>query len=79
MVALFRTDRFITRMMNNAGAIPMCGFLVGLHLSSDEDDPATWVTPGNLREALVGRGLVSSRNVDDMLVRISASATRLLL
>ena len=68
-MTLFRSDRFTARMMADAGTILMRGFLVGFHLSFDADDPATWATPGNLRRALVGRGLASARGVDDMLAR----------
>ena len=56
-------------MMGDVVTILMRGFLVGLHLSYDADDPATWATPSNLREALVGRGLASPRAIDDMLAR----------
>ncbi len=60
-------------MMADAGAILMRGFLVGLHLSFDADDPATWATPSNLHRALAGRGLISPRRVDDMLARLRAA------
>ncbi len=69
VVELFRADRFVTRMMADAGVIILRGLLVGFHLSHDEADPATWATPGNLRRALVERGLASPRRVDDLLAR----------
>ena len=69
VVRMFRADRFTTRMMSDVGMIMLRGFLVGLHVGSDVADRATWATPGNVRRALIGRGLASPRRVDDLLAR----------
>jgi AraC-like DNA-binding protein len=69
VVALFKADRFTTRMMTDAGMILLRGFLVGFHVTFDPADRATWATPGNLRSALLARGIASSRRIDDLLAR----------
>lgn len=56
-------------MMADAGVIIFRGFLVGLHMTFDAGDPATWATPGNIRRAVVERGPASPRRVDDLLAR----------
>ena len=68
-VKLFKGDRFVTRMMADAGVIMLRGFLVGFHFAFDAGDPSTWATPGNLRRALVERGLASPRRFSDMIGR----------
>jgi DNA-binding MarR family transcriptional regulator len=69
LVELFAGDRFVTRLMIDAGAITFRGLLVGFHADYDENDPATWATPGQLRKHIVERGLASARRVDDMIAR----------
>jgi DNA-binding MarR family transcriptional regulator len=69
LVKLFAGDRFVTRLMNDAGTITFRGLLVGFHAAHDENDPATWATPGQVRKHIVDRGLASARRVDDMIAR----------
>jgi DNA-binding MarR family transcriptional regulator len=69
LVALFAGDRFVTRLMNDAGTITFRGLLVGFHAAYDENDRATWATPGQVRKHIVDRGLASARRVDDMIAR----------
>ena len=69
LVALFAGDRFVTRLMNDAGTIVLRGLLVGFHAAYDENDRSTWATPGQVRKHIVDRGLASARRVDDMIAR----------
>jgi len=69
VVALFKADRFATRMMADVGVILFRAFLVGFHVAFDVNDPTTWATPSNVRQALVARNLASPRRVDDLLAR----------
>ena len=69
VTALFKADRFTTRMMTDAGMILLRGYLVGFHVTFDPTDRATWATPGNVRQALITRGIASPRRVDDLLAR----------
>jgi DNA-binding MarR family transcriptional regulator len=69
LVGLFAGDRFVTRLMNDAGTITLRGLLVGFHAAYDENDPTTWATPGQVRKHIVDRGLASARRVDDMIAR----------
>lgn len=69
LVGLFAGDRFVTRLMIDAGIITFRGLLVGFHAAYDENDPATWATPGQVRQQIVERGLASARRVDDMIAR----------
>jgi hypothetical protein len=69
LVGLFAGDRFVTRLMNDAGTITLRGLLVGFHAAHDENDPTTWATPGQVRKHIVDRGLASARRVDDMIAR----------
>jgi hypothetical protein len=68
-VALFSGDRFVTRLMLDAGTIMLRGFLVGFHAAHDENDRGTWATPGEVRRHIVSRGLASPRRVDDLIAR----------
>src|SRR4030081_3534013 len=67
LVKLFAGDRFVTRLMNDAGTITFRGLLIGFHAVYDENDRATWATPGQVRKHIVDRGLASARRVDDMI------------
>jgi plasmid maintenance system antidote protein VapI len=69
LVGLFAGDRFVTRLMIDAGTITFRGLLVGFHAAYDENDPTTWATPGQLRKHIVERGLASARRVDDLIAR----------
>jgi DNA-binding MarR family transcriptional regulator len=69
LVGLFAGDRFVTRLMNDAGTIVLRGLLVGFHAAYDENDRSTWATPGQVRKHIVDRGLASARRVDDMIAR----------
>jgi hypothetical protein len=69
VVALFSGDRFVTRLMNDAGTIVLRGFLVALHTVYDANDRTTWATPGQVQKHIVQRGLASARCVDDLLAR----------
>jgi len=69
LVGLFAGDRFVTRLMIDAGTITLRGLLVGFHAAYDEKDPTTWATPGQFRKHMVERGLASARRVDDMIAR----------
>jgi plasmid maintenance system antidote protein VapI len=67
LVGLFSGDRFVTRLMSDAGIITFRGLLVGFHAAYDENDPVTWATPGQLRKQMVDRGVASGRRVDDLI------------
>jgi hypothetical protein len=69
LVGLFAGDRFVTRLMIDAGTITFRALLVGFHAAYDENDPTTWATPGQLRTYIGERGLASARRVDDMIAR----------
>lgn len=69
VVALFSGDRFVTRLMLDAGTIMLRGFLVGFHAAHDENDRGTWATPGEVRRHIVSRRLASPRRVDDLIAR----------
>jgi hypothetical protein len=69
LVGLFAGDRFVTRLMIDAGTITFRGLLIGFHAAYDENDPTTWATPGQLRKHIVERGLASARRVDDLIAR----------
>jgi hypothetical protein len=69
LVALFAGDRFVTRMMTDAGVITLRALLTGFHAAYDENDRATWATPGQLQKLIVQRGLASARRLDDLMAR----------
>jgi hypothetical protein len=69
LVGLFAGNRFVTRMMADAGVITLRGLLAGFHAAYDENDRATWATPGQLQKLIVERGLASARRLDDMMAR----------
>jgi DNA-binding MarR family transcriptional regulator/DNA-binding transcriptional regulator YhcF (GntR family) len=69
LVGLFAGDRFVTRLMADAGAIALRGLLAGFHAAYDESNRATWATPGQVRKLIAERGLASPRRVDDLLAR----------
>src|SRR5216683_1835894 len=69
LVNLFAGDRFVTRLMADAAAIALRGLLAGFHAAYDENDRATWATPGQVRKLIVDRGLASPRRVDDLMAR----------
>jgi hypothetical protein len=47
--------------------------LVGFHANHDDDDPATWATPGRVQSMVVERGLASVRRLDDLIARFHAT------
>jgi DNA-binding MarR family transcriptional regulator len=69
LVQLFAGDRFVARLMADAGAIALRGLLAGFHAAYDENDRATWATPGQVRKLIAERGLASPRRVDDLMAR----------
>ena len=69
LVGLFAGDRFVTRMMADAGVITLRGFLAGFHAAYDENDRTTWATPGQLQKLIVERGFASARRLDDLMAR----------
>jgi hypothetical protein len=69
LVELFAGDRFVTRMMADAGVITLRGFLASFHAAYDENDRTTWATPGQLQKLIVERGLASARRLDDLMAR----------
>ncbi|SEE93525.1 hypothetical protein SAMN05444161_7952 [Rhizobiales bacterium GAS191] len=46
LVGLFAGNRFVTRMMGDAGVITLRGLLAGFRAAYDENDRTTWATPG---------------------------------
>lgn len=67
LVELFADNRDVARLMLDAGTIVVRGFIVAFHAVYDENDRATWATPGQVQEHIVRRGLSSPRRVDDLL------------
>src|SRR4051812_38934413 len=70
---LFTSSRFLTRLIADSGCLMLTAVLVGFHANHDDDDPATWATPGRVQSMIVERGLASVRRLDDLIARFHAT------
>src|SRR5258708_3521907 len=69
LVGLFAGDRFVTRMMADAGVITLRGFLAGLHAAYDGTGRTTGARPGQWQKLIVERGFAGARRLDDLMAR----------
>lgn len=69
MLALYEDDKFMTRLLMEAGRSLVFSTLVGLHAAHDETDRTTWPTLGLVQKTIQPHGVSSARRVGDIVAR----------
>ncbi len=64
------TDPAIKHLMHEVARVVLFNIILGRHALQRDDDPATWLTVGALREAFMPFGMASPRRFDQILARM---------
>jgi DNA-binding MarR family transcriptional regulator len=70
VLALYEGDRFLTRLLLEAGRYVIFGVIMCFHAHYDEADRSTWPTMSLLKKSMAQFGLSSSRRVEALVARL---------